>query len=179
MSITPEVEQLFCDLFERHQAGAIRYARRAFDLDYDAADQIVTDAFLCLREALNLGEQIQYVNTWLRHNIHARYVDWVRTHRRVRQGRYYKQIHLHDGLVSEDFSGFEVVDCREAVQLALGDLNRSERAIAKYVLIQGNSVADAAKRFRSTLRTMERRISTVRAKLHESLCVLCDPVSTL
>lgn len=164
-------EKLFQEIYVTHRDRAINYARRRYNIDYDTADQIVADAFLCLHETLSLGVKIEHVNTWMRHNIHARYVDLLRRRDRIRlkKKRYWRQIPLHDDIVAQEHAGFAEIECEEVLQLALQDLLPKERRLAKYVLIDGRTMQEASRRFRVCERTIERRLGPIREKLR-ALC---------
>lgn len=168
--------QRFRQLFDEHHGPAVRYAQHTYMLDYDTADQIVTDAFLCLNEALSLGEQIEHVNAWLRHNIHARHIDWLRNNCHIRRQRQLKRVTFHDDIACVEHPEFDQIDCEEAVKLALKTLSPRDRKIVNYALVRGYSNKKTAKKLKVAERTVERRLSFVRRKLggvHSPLRVFC------
>lgn len=161
-------ESDFERIFHKHHQGAVRHARSEYGLDYDTAEQIVADAFLVLHAVMTSGETIEHVNTWLRRNVHARYVDWVRHNHRIRRGCDQKQTDLYDGLVAVEHAGFDEVDCAELQAAMLQQLIPAERKVAKY-LIQGYDQNEIARKLRASRRTIERRVATVRKKLQSYL----------
>jgi len=166
------LESDFNAIFRKQHLGAVRYAQSQYGLEPDAADQIVSNAFLSLYEVMSLGERIQHINTWLRKNIRARYIDWLRQERHIRRLRPLNRAGLDVNTLGITHTDFETIDIAEAVQLAIQHLDQNEQDVVNFVLIAGHNVLEAANKFGITSRTMERRISTVKRRLRVTLKTL-------
>jgi RNA polymerase sigma factor (sigma-70 family) len=182
MTETVGVDDQFKLLFQEHHQNAIQYTRRVYGVDFDTADQLVTDAFLCLLKALRNGDQINHANAWLRRSIQFHHATWFRRasniHRggagREGHGQHWTRINLHNDIAIDTFDGFAAVDCHDAFEHATTHLDARDRRIV-CGLAKGLSVPDLANEFGTSLRTMERYAAHARERLREPLTTLCEP----
>lgn len=182
MPETASTDDRFRALFQKHHQNAIQYTRRTYSVDFDTADQLVSDAFLCLLEALREGAQIEHVNAWLRRSIQIHHATWFRRASNLYRGgrgreglgQHWTRISLHNDIAIDTFNGFAAVDCHDAFEHATAHLNARDRRIV-CGLARGLSVPDLADEFGTSLRTMERYAAHARERLREPLTTLCDP----
>ncbi len=162
---------VFDEIYATKYQEVCRFTQNRCGLQYDIAEQIVSDAFFDLYRALKDDTKIENPVAWLHKTIRIRRAEFLRHELRVKRGGRHRQQKLLDqgvGLAIED-QGFEAVDTADTFQFVWKRLTETEQEIAEMVFMQELNQTEIAHQLGITLRTVERRISRVRNRLRTLL----------
>ena len=162
----------FSEIYDAEYLTAIRFAQRHCGLQDDMADQVVSDTFLHLYNALENGIEIENPIAWLRKTICIRHAEFLRRELRVKRGgRFYRrELPLWGGTdLAIEHKGFETVDAVDTFQFIWDRLTEMEQRIAEMVFMRELNQSEIANQLGVTLRTVERRVNRVRNRLRTLL----------
>jgi len=162
----------FSEIYAAEYSMAIRFAQRRCGLQDDMADQIVSDTFFHLHNALEDGIEIENPIAWLRRTICIRHAEFLRRELRVKRGgRFYqRELPLWGGAdLAIEHLGFEAVDATDTIQSIWDRLTKAEQGIAEMAFMRELNQTEIADQLGVTLRTVERRVNRVRNRLRTLL----------
>ena len=161
----------FDEIFAAEYSRAVRFAHRRCGLPHDVAEQVASDAFVDLSQALQHGEVIENPVAWLRGSIHQQHANHVRHITRTKRGGELTRLPelFEDPNLAVDHHEFETVDAVDALQAVWHRLTEIEQKIAETVFMQELTHTQAADKLGISVRTVERRVHQIRTRLRTFL----------
>lgn len=159
----------FDELYTTQYQTAMRHAEIACGLHDDHAEQIVSDAFFELHQALEKGLEIEHPAAIVCKQVRIQAALCVRRECRTRRGGGRTQYSLRSRDLCVEHTGFAEVDAKDTVEKAWVHLTEMERKIATLVFMQSYSQPEAAQQLGMSLRTVQRNVRQLRSKLRELL----------
>jgi len=159
----------FDELYSTQYQTAMRHAEIACRLPNDRAEQVVTDAFFALHQALERGLEIEHPAAIVCKQVRTEAALYRRKACRVRRGGGRKEYGIRPKDLGVVHPGFAAVDAKDTVEKAWVHLTEMEKKIATLAFMQNYSQPEVARQLGMSLRTVQRNVRQLRSKLRELL----------
>jgi len=159
----------FDELYSAHYETVRRHAEIACGLNDDQAEQLATDAFYDLHQALERGVEIEHPAALLCKQVRIRAALYARRECRVRRGGRLMKHDLKTNYLAVEHKGFESVDAKDTVEKLWVHLTEMEKKIATLAFMQDYTQREIAQMLEMPLRTVQRNVTKLRRKLRALL----------